>query len=105
MESDTRTLAWEAGRRWNLRVNTISAGPLRSRAAKAIGFIDYMIQYSQANAPLQGEMLSEDVGYVAAFLVSPLARTITGVTLYADNGLHSMGVGMDSPAFTSKSDE
>jgi enoyl-[acyl-carrier protein] reductase I len=48
LESDTRVLAWEAGRKWNLRVNVISAGPLRSRAAKAIGFIDSMIEYSHA---------------------------------------------------------
>lgn len=52
LESDTRTLAWEAGRKWNIRVNTISAGPLRSRAARAIGFIDRMILYSEVNAPL-----------------------------------------------------
>ena len=44
LESDTRVLAYEAGRKWGVRVNTISAGPLGSRAAKAIGFIDDMIR-------------------------------------------------------------
>lgn len=44
LESDTKVLAFEAGRKWNVRVNTISAGPLGSRAAKAIGFIDDMIK-------------------------------------------------------------
>jgi len=44
LESDTRVLAYEAGRKWGVRVNTISAGPLGSRAAKAIGFIDDMIK-------------------------------------------------------------
>ena len=97
LESDTRTLAWEAGRKWNLRVNTISAGPFRSRAARAIGFIDKMIDYSVANAPLAKEMDAIDVGYLAAFLASPLANAITGETLHVDNGLHSMGVGQDSP--------
>src|SRR5262249_678786 len=52
LESDTRTLAWEAGRKWGIRINAISAGPYRSRAAKAIGFIDDMIRYSASNAPL-----------------------------------------------------
>ena len=46
LESDTRVLAYEAGRKWGVRVNTISAGPLGSRAAKAIGFIDDMIRCS-----------------------------------------------------------
>ena len=53
LESDTRVLAFEAGRKQNIRVNTISAGPLGSRAAKAIGFIDTMIEYSYNNAPIQ----------------------------------------------------
>lgn len=102
LESDTRTLAWEAGRRWGIRVNTISAGPWRSRAAKAIGFIDKMIDYSVANAPLAREMESADVGSVAAFLASPLGAAITGTLVYVDNGLHVMGVAMDSPAFAAE---
>lgn len=101
LESDTRVLAFEAGRKWGLRVNTISAGPLGSRAAKAIGFIEKMIEYSKANAPLPKEMEAEEVGRTAAFLSSPLASAITGSTLYVDNGLHTMGVSLDSPAFTS----
>ncbi|MEN9344473.1 MAG: Enoyl-[acyl-carrier-protein] reductase [Chlamydiota bacterium] len=98
LESDTRTLAFEAGRKWGVRVNTISAGPLRSRAAKAIGFIDSMIAYSHANAPLVKEMTSEEVGHTAAFLCSSLASAVTGVTLYVDNGMHAMGLAVDSPA-------
>ncbi|KAJ7957423.1 enoyl-[acyl-carrier-protein] reductase [NADH], chloroplastic-like [Quillaja saponaria] len=78
LESDTRVLAFEAGRKHKIRVNTISAGPLRSRAAKAIGFIDMMIDYSLANAPLQKELSAEEVGNTAAFLASPLASAITG---------------------------
>lgn len=98
LESDTRVLSWEAGRKWNIRVNTISAGPLRSRAAKAIGFIDSMIKYACANAPLTDEMTSEDVGNTAAFLSSPLASAITGTTIYVDKGMHAMGVATDSQA-------
>lgn len=98
LESDTRTLAWEAGRKWNIRVNSISAGPLRSRAAKAIGMIDDMIAYSKANAPLVKELYAEEVGATAAFLSSPLASAITGVNLYVDNGMHAMGLAVDSQA-------
>lgn len=100
LESDTRTLAWEAGRKWGIRVNVISAGPLRSRAARAIGFIDRMIDYSMANAPLQKDLTAEEVGRSACFLLSADASAITGVTLYVDNGMHAMGVAVDSPAFT-----
>lgn len=99
LESDTRVLAFEAGRKNKIRVNTISAGPLRSRAAKAIGFIDMMIEYSLANAPLQKELSAEEVGNTAAFLASPLASAITGAVIYVDNGLNAMGVGVDSPLF------
>jgi len=97
LESDTRMLAFEAGRKWNIRVNTISAGPLRSRAARAIGFIDKMIEYSKANAPLVKDMEAQEVGNAAAFLLSPQASAITGVTLYVDNGLHAVGLSVDSP--------
>ena len=93
LESDTRTLAFEAGRKWGLRVNTISAGAWKSRAAKAIGFIDRMIEYAQSGAPLPEPIQSYEVGNAAAFLLSPLASAITGVTLYVDKGMHAMGVG------------
>ncbi len=99
LESDTRTLAWEAGRKWNLRVNVISAGALKSRAAKAIGFIENMINYAKINAPLAKDLEAEEVGQAAAFLLSPLASAITGVTLYVDNGMHAMGLAVDSPSY------
>lgn len=100
LESDTRVLAWEAGRKWSLRVNTISAGGLRSRAARAIGFIDKMIDYAKANAPLAKDLAATEVGNAAAFLVSPLASAITGSVVYVDNGMHAMGIAMDSPCFS-----
>merc|ERR1719162_1471706 len=102
LESDTRTLAYEAGRKWGLRVNTISAGPLKSRAASAIGeagkkaFIELAIDYSKANAPLAQDLYSDDVGNAALFLLSPLSRSVTGTTLYVDNGLNTMGLAVDS---------
>ncbi|MCH9634615.1 MAG: Enoyl-[acyl-carrier-protein] reductase [NADH] FabI [Chlamydiae bacterium] len=96
LESDTKSLAFEAGRKWNIRINTLSAGPLRSRAARAIGFIDKMIEYSKANAPLTKELEAQEVGKSAKFLLSSASSAITGTTLYVDNGLHIMGVAMDS---------
>jgi enoyl-[acyl-carrier protein] reductase I len=92
LEADTRTLAFEAGRRWGVRVNAISAGPWASRAASAIGFIDTMIKYTASNSPLARPIDSGDVGSTAAFLCSPLARAITGSVVYVDNGYHAMGM-------------
>jgi enoyl-[acyl-carrier protein] reductase I len=92
LESDTRVLAFEAGRRYGHRVNTISAGPLASRAAKAIGMIQNMISYCEQNAPLQGILQADEVGASAAFLCSDLASGITGTILYVDKGMHSMGM-------------
>lgn len=99
LESDTRTLAWEAGRKWGVRVMTISAGVLASRAARAIPFTSQMLDYVATNAPLVKELKATEIGATAAFLVSPLASAITGVTIYVDNGMHAMGVARDSPAF------
>lgn len=97
LESDTRTLAFEAGRRFGVRVNTISAGPLASRAASAIGLIQRMIEYNKRNAPLTRELDAADVGHSAAFLASPLASAITGTVLYVDNGYHAMGMAVEGP--------
>jgi enoyl-[acyl-carrier protein] reductase I len=90
LESDTKTLAYEVGRKYGLRVNSISAGPLASRAAKAIGFIDHMVEYSEKNAPLQKVLKAAHIAKVAAFLLSEDSECITASTIYADNGLHAM---------------
>jgi enoyl-[acyl-carrier protein] reductase I len=113
LESDTRVLAYEAGRKWGHRVNVISAGPLASRAASAIGksapeegakpaegprpksFIEAMIEYCRVNSPLPEALAAREVGAVAAFLASPLAAGITGSTVYVDKGQHVMGIAVD----------
>jgi enoyl-[acyl-carrier protein] reductase I len=92
LESDTRVLAYEAGRKHALRVNCISAGPLASRAASAIGIIDAMVDYCAANSPIAEPLSAGEVGQVAAFLCSPLASGITGTVVYVDKGYHSMGM-------------
>jgi enoyl-[acyl-carrier protein] reductase I len=96
LESDTRTLAFEAGRKWGHRVNVLSAGPFASRAASAIGFIEKMIDYCKVNSPLPEALTAREVGDAAAFLLSPLASGITGTTLYVDKGYHSMGTAADA---------
>jgi enoyl-[acyl-carrier protein] reductase I len=97
LESDTRVLAFEAGRAFGLRVNTISAGPLASRAASAIGIIDQMVGYCAANTPLPEPIRPEEVGFTAAFLASPLASGITATTVYVDKGYHAMGMAVAAP--------
>jgi enoyl-[acyl-carrier protein] reductase I len=106
LESDTRVLAWEAGRKWGHRVNCISAGPFASRAASAIGagkpegvdeggkrvpFIDQMIEYTRVNSPIAEPVTAAEVAATAAFLCSPLAAGITGCVVHVDKGYHAMG--------------
>jgi enoyl-[acyl-carrier protein] reductase I len=95
LESDTRTLAFEAGRKWGVRVNTVSAGPYASRAATAIGIIGKMVDYVGKNSPLTDHLTAEEVGTATAFLCSPLASGITGSTVYVDKGYHSMGMAVE----------
>lgn len=95
LESDTRTLAYEAGRKWGHRVNVISAGAYASRAASAIGFIDQMVDYARRNAPLTEPITAREVGTTAAFLCSPLASGITGACVFVDKGIHAMGIAVD----------
>jgi enoyl-[acyl-carrier protein] reductase I len=96
LESDTRTLAYEAGRIHGARVNSISAGPWASRAASAIGTIDTMIEYAKRNSPLPEAISASDVGATAAFLCSPLAAGITGTVLHVDKGFHAMALAVDA---------
>jgi enoyl-[acyl-carrier protein] reductase I len=91
LESDTRMLAYEAGRRFGVRINTISAGPFASRAASVTGIIDDVIDYYQKNSPLPEKLTTLEVANTAAFLASPLATGITGSTVYVDKGFHAMG--------------
>lgn len=97
LESDTRVLSFEAGRKYGARVNTISAGPYASRAASAIGIIDKMVQYCTANSPLAEALTTAEVGNTAAFLASSLASGVTGTTIYVDKGYHSMGMAVTMP--------
>merc|ERR1712137_1071414 len=85
LESDTRTLAYEAGRRFGIRVNTICAGPMATRAATAISdkadskpFIMRAIEHSEANSPLPTTLVAEHIGKSAFFLLTDLSAAVTG---------------------------
>jgi enoyl-[acyl-carrier protein] reductase I len=97
LESDTRTLAFEAGRRFGIRVNTISAGPMASRAASAIGIVETLVDYYKLNSPLPEVLTANEVAYTAAFLCSPLSSGITGSTTYVDKGYNAMGMAVAMP--------
>lgn len=105
LESDTRMLAFEAGRQWGLRVNTISAGPYASRAATAIGVVDQLVAFCAANSPIPEPLTAGEVGNTAAFLCSDLASGITGTTVYVDKGYHSMGIAVAGPVPTRESSD
>src|SRR2546423_6757277 len=98
LESDTRVLAFEAGRKYGPRVNAISAGPLAPRAASAIGIIEEMVEDCAENSPLTEPLQAEEVGNGAAFLSSPLAAGITGTVGFVDKGYHSMGMALQESA-------
>lgn len=95
LESSVRYLAADLGER-DIRVNAISAGPIKTLAASGIGDFRYILKWNEYNAPLRRTVTIEEVGETAAFLLSPMARGITGEILHVDAGYHI--VGMKNPA-------
>lgn len=91
LEASVRYLAYELGPR-GVRVNAVSAGPMRTVAARSIpGFIK-MYKAFEAAAPLGRHVTHEDVGRLGLFLLSPFAASTTGEVIYADSGYHVMGM-------------
>ncbi|MGH6795403.1 MAG: enoyl-ACP reductase FabI, partial [Methylocella sp.] len=95
LESSVRYLAADLGER-NIRVNAISAGPIKTLASSGIGDFRYILKWNEYNSPLRRTVTIEEVGESAAFLLSPMARGITGEILHVDAGYHI--VGMKNPA-------
>src|ERR1700730_722647 len=95
LESSVRYLAADLGER-NIRVNAISAGPIKTLASSGIGDFRYILKWNEYNSPLRRTVTIEEVGESAAFLLSPMARGITGEILHVDAGYHV--VGMKNPA-------
>jgi len=95
LEASVRYLAADLGEK-NIRVNAISAGPIKTLAASGIGDFRYILKWNEYNAPLRRSVTSEEVGETAAFMLSDHARGITGEILHVDAGYHI--VGMKNPA-------
>ncbi len=90
LETSTRYLAADLGPQ-NVRVNCISAGPLKTIASSAVKGISALRDTVEQKAPLRRNITQEEVGDVALFLASPLSRCVTGATIFADNGFNIVG--------------
>ena len=91
LNSSVQYLAWDLGQK-NIRVNAISAGPVRTLAARSIAGFPTMEAIVEERAPLGRPIDADDVGAAAAYLLSEDARNVTGTTLYVDSGYHAMGM-------------
>jgi enoyl-[acyl-carrier protein] reductase I len=91
LDSSVKYLAWDLGEK-NIRVNAVSAGPVRTLAARSIAGFTTMESMFEERAPLHRHIDSDDVGAAAAYLLSDDAKNVTGTTLYVDAGYHSMGM-------------
>jgi enoyl-[acyl-carrier protein] reductase I len=91
LDSSVRYLAWDLGQK-NIRVNAVSAGPVRTLAARSIAGFPTMEAIVEERAPLHRPIDAADVGAAAAFLLSDEAGNVTGTTLYVDSGYHAMGM-------------
>jgi enoyl-[acyl-carrier protein] reductase I len=89
LESCVRYLAWDLGPK-KIRVNAISAGPVKTLAAAGIRDFRTMLTAAAEKTPLKENIDQDDVGTLGAFLSSPLARHITGTTMFVDSGAHIM---------------
>jgi enoyl-[acyl-carrier protein] reductase I len=92
LEASIRYLAWDLGPS-NIRVNGISAGPLRTLSARGVGNINAMFDLIEQAAPLRRNISQQDVAELAAFLCTPAANNLTGNIVYQDAGFHIMGLG------------
>src|SRR5678816_3206648 len=91
LESSVRYLANDLGP-LGVRVNAISAGPIKTLASSAVGGISGMIKLHSEKAPLRKQVDIDEVGDAALFLISPLSRGVTGEVIYVDGGYHILGV-------------
>jgi enoyl-[acyl-carrier protein] reductase I len=91
LDSCVQYLAWELGGK-NIRVNAVSAGPVRTLAARSIAGFTTMESIVEERAPLHRHVTADDVGAAAAFLLSDEAANVTGTTFYVDSGYHAMGM-------------
>src|SRR5881227_1402783 len=91
LEASVRYLAEDLGKK-NIRVNALSAGPIRTLAAAGIGDFRYILKWNELNSPLRRTVTIGEVGDCALFLLSDLARGVTGEILHVDSGYHVVGM-------------
>lgn len=91
LEASVRYLAADLGRK-NIRVNAVSAGPIKTLAASGVGDFRYLLKWSEYNSPLRRNVTVDEVGDAALFLLSDLARAVTGENLHVDCGYHIVGM-------------
>src|SRR6266576_4810665 len=91
LDACVRYLAWDLGQK-NIRVNAVSAGPVRTLAARSIAGFTTMEDIVEERSPLRRHVTADDVGSAAAYLLGDGASNVTGTTLYVDSGYHAMGM-------------
>src|SRR5437016_8073367 len=91
LDASVRYLAWDLGVK-NIRVNAISAGPVRTLAARSIAGFTTMEDIVEERSPLRRHITADDVGSAAAYLLGDGAANVTGTTLHVDSGYHAMGM-------------
>ncbi len=91
LEASVRYLAVDYGRH-NIRVNALSAGPIKTLAASGIGDFRYILRWNEINAPLGRNVTTLEVGNMALFLLSDLGAGVTGETIHVDSGYHAIGM-------------
>ena len=97
LDASVRYLAAELGAS-NIRVNAISAGPIKTLAASGIGDFRYILKWNEYNAPMRRTVTIEDVGDAAVYLLSNLSRSVTGEVHHVDSGYHVVGMkAVDAP--------
>lgn len=97
LEASVRYLAVDLGDR-NIRVNAISAGPVKTLAASGIGDFRYILKWNEYNSPLKRNTTLEDVGGAGVYLLSSLSSGVTGEVLHVDSGYHVVGMkAIDAP--------
>lgn len=102
LEASVKYLAADLGKD-NIRVNAISAGPIKTLAASGIGDFRFILKWNELNAPLKRNVTIGDVGNAGLFLLSELGSGVTGETLHVDSGYHTVGMlAVDSVAETAE---
>ncbi len=91
LEASVRYLAADLGGR-GIRVNAVSAGPIKTLAASGIGDFRYILKWNELNSPLKRNVSTEDVGNAALYLLSDLSRGVTGEVHHVDSGYHVVGM-------------